>query len=170
MRLAAPSPKSPRRLARIATCLRLGLTWVLAVVTAVFGEGPIARQFERDMRGTFDKAARALANLILIHASARFGPRVIARVYAPPAKARRTPWKRAAIGSALRCALRGKNARDRIATLIAIARDPEAAVVALLKRLPKGLTRRRVFDLAPHPAPAPACAAAALNCARADTS
>jgi hypothetical protein len=78
-----------------------------------------------------------------------------------------THMRRAIIGSAMRRTLRSNDLNQRIA---ALSQDVDALVARLLKRLPRGLTRRRPHRARPEPrqiARAIACAEAVLP---ADTS
>ena len=59
-----------------------------------------------------------------------------------------TALRRAIIGSTIRRALRPKHLRRRIA---ALTQSIEALVAQLLRRLPRGLTRRRPIVTAPAP-------------------
>ncbi len=56
---------------------------------------------------------------------------------------------RPVIGSALRRALRGKNARAKLEALAHVVRHAEIHVAKLARRLARGLMRRRVFAFAP---------------------
>ncbi|WP_395646857.1 hypothetical protein [Terricaulis sp.] len=95
---------------------------------------------------------RVIEGVILIRALKRWRPRRRPRPWLP---ARPDGWRRAAIGSALRRALRARGIENRIAALNAALADIDRFVAGLMHRLRHGLSRRA-------PAPARAEAAAML--------
>jgi hypothetical protein len=76
---------------------------------------------------------------------------------------------RMAIGCALRRTLRGKDLPAQIAALLALVREPQAALAALRRRFTRGLRRRPKFA-APVAGRRAAPALPAPECAFANTS
>lgn len=136
-----PPPIFPKlRLARLMTCARLWLVWLMAQLAAI-GSAPI----ERWLRERTDDMALGIGWLIVLHAWLRLPRR------AAPARNRRhgrlktRGLRRAIVGSALRRALRARGAAARIAALSAIVANPEPHIARLARRLRRGLSRLRTI-------------------------
>lgn len=153
----APEPSiSHHRLSRLA--LWAGL-WLARLAALLFGgayEAPmidrITQRFSRIVRGIiFLRVAMAMPRL----------------------RQQRRPWplrtlvaeRRAVFGSAVRRALRGRTLAERIAKLREVMTNIDAVCARLLRRLRRGLSRRRPrawrgLRLLPLAAPIPALAGA----------
>ena len=92
-----------------------------------------------------DRIERLLGSIVMLRAACYVRP-----VITPKHAERRrldTHLRRAVIGSAMRRALRCRDLHQRIA---ALSQDIDALVARLLKRLPRGLTRRRSYLTRPE--------------------
>ena len=157
MRIAAPPFISNHRLARLLTWARLWLAWAAGVLAQFVGALPESHQ--RGVRANLDQCAQLVARVIFLRAFARLD-RLDRRNLAgikrkEPAGSRRSGGGgfRAVIGSSLRRALRGKDARAKLAALADVVRNAEFHIAKLARRLARGLTRRRVFAFAPNLVP-----------------
>jgi hypothetical protein len=164
MRVSAP-PISEHRLNRYHRWVLLWLTWFAAFLSEARAVAPFSAEATTIARRWLDRIERLLLSIVILRAA----PHVRA-TGAPKHSPRRrtdTQWRRAVIGSAMRRALRSKDLIQRIA---ALSQNVDALVQRLLKRLPRGLTRRRPHRTRPEPrhtACAIRCCEAALS---ADTS
>jgi hypothetical protein len=164
MRIAAP-PISEHRLNRYHRWMLLWLKWFAAFLKAARAFAPLSEHATAIAHQWLDRIERTLIDIVILRAA----PHV--RVTNTPKHSAR-PRKeggllRAIVGSAMRRDLRAKDLTQRIA---ALSQDVDVLVARLLKRLPRGLTRRRPILSCPGPrpiAPAIAYAEAALS---ADTS
>jgi hypothetical protein len=160
MRFNAP-PISEHRLNRHHRWMLLWLTWFAAFLGEARAFAPFSAEATAIARRWLDRIERLLVSIILLRAA----PRVRGNIPSKHSPRRRieTHMRRAIIGSAMRRNLRSKNLNQRIA---ALSRDVDALVARLLKRLPRGLTRRRPHHMRPEShsaACAVACAEAALS-------
>lgn len=147
--------KPVHRLARLNAWARLWLAWFAGLFAAWCSAG--GRMNAREL----DRLARGVGRLIVINAAARF-------VRPPRSSHRHGRLKRAqwstVLGSAIRRAMRGKDAPTRLVAILSVMRDLDLYVERVLKRLPRGLTRLRVILPAPQAAAAldaPPCASIA---------
>jgi hypothetical protein len=116
-----------RRLAslrwRVLMCIAQWLPWLLK-------------------RDTLNEVARMAGLMVFLNLAARVAP--------PPLSNHRHGVKkergaqRAIIGSRLRKAMRGRDNAARIVAILTVLRHPERWIVHLMRRLRKGLTRRRL--------------------------
>jgi hypothetical protein len=116
-------------------------------------------------RDTLNEVARMAGLMVFLNLAARIAP--------PPLSSHRHGVKkergaqRAIIGSRLRKAMRGRDNATRIGAILTVLRHPERWVAHLMRRLRKGLTRRRLVRVFRNDACPPACAGglapAALN-------
>ena len=141
MRIAHPSSLTDHRLARFMTWARLFLVWLAGAFAGFVGDVP---------RRRLDQVARMVGELMFLHVAARVRP--------PPTGAHRhgrlsAISQRAAVGSRLRRAMRGKDFAARLVAILGIMRDAEIHIAKLARRLAGGLTRLRVIALAPEPGP-----------------
>lgn len=137
MRLNAP-PISELRLQRYHRWMLLWLTWVATFLAEVCAFAPLSRQATQIAHQWLDRAERLLVSIVLIRAAARV--RTIPTLKHALHRRRETHLTRAIIGSAMRRMLRPKRLDQRIA---ALSQNLQSLVARLLKRLPRGLTRRR---------------------------
>jgi hypothetical protein len=137
MRFNAP-PITEHRLQRYQRWVLLWLKWFTAFLRETRAFAPFSDQAATIAHRWLDRIERILTGIVMLRA----GPHVRA-TNTPKHSARRrieTHMWRAVIGSAMRRALRSKDLNQRIA---ALSQDVDALVARLLKRLPRGLTRRR---------------------------
>jgi hypothetical protein len=93
-------------------------------------------------RDTLNEVARMAGLMVFLNLAARVAP-------PPPSNHRHGVKKergaqRAIIGSRLRKAMRGRDNATRIGAILTVLRHPERWVAHLMRRLRKGLTRRRL--------------------------
>lgn len=143
----------------------LWLAWFAAFLEKARVFAPLSAQATQIAHLWLDRIEQGLSCLIMLRAM----PYVRRNNALHYASRRRTDtqMRRAIIGSAIRRSLRSKDLNQRIE---ALSQNVEALVARLLKRLPRGLTRRRPHRARPEPrrtAHPIICAEAAL---RADTS
>lgn len=164
MRLSVP-PISELRLRRYHRWMLLWLKWLAAFLAETGAFAPLSRQVEQIAHQWLDKIERLLIDIVLIRAAPHV--RTIPALKHSPHCRDETHMRRAIIGSAMRRALRSNRLDQRIA---ALSQDVQALVARLLKRLPRGLTRRRVVRTRPQ-VRATHTASVCLQCPqRADTS
>lgn len=137
MRLNAP-PISELRLQRYQRWMLLWLRWLAAFLTEAGASAPLSRQAEQIAHQWLDKVERLLVDIVLIRAAARVRP--LRALKHSAYRREEAHMARAVIGSAMRRALRPKRLDQR---LTALSQDLQGLVARLLKRLPRGLTRRR---------------------------
>jgi hypothetical protein len=93
-------------------------------------------------RGVLNAATRVAANVVILG--------VASRTTSPPRSNHRHGVKktrghrRAVIGQHLRKALRGSRTVSRLDAILSVLRNPERCIAMLMRRLRKGLTRRRL--------------------------
>ena len=159
MRFAA-EPISDLRLTQFHRWAMLWLKWFAAFLDAAGALTPISAQAERIGHAWLDRIERSVLAIVMLRTVRRV--RCI-RSHRPFAvhRLKQTALSRAVIGAKLRRALRPKSLHARIE---ALTRSIDSLVARLLKRLPRGLTRRRPILTAPQ-----AYAAAAPHAERALT-
>ena len=113
---------------------------VRAFLDEAQGFAPFSDQAKAIAHSWLDKIERVLCSIVLLRAVRLLRPAPAPR-HSPRRRKVRQVW-RAVMGSALRKALRSRDLHRRIA---ALSQDIGALVARLLKRLPRGLTRRRPF-------------------------
>jgi hypothetical protein len=181
MRFAAPAPSpiSDHRLARLVTWARLWLEWLLGCIVEAFGErGLLGRDVERAMRRWLKEMAQTIACLLYLRVASALKKHNPSRAKRLRNTLRgfklhtlpRNSDLRLVIGSSLRRALRGGDARALLAKLLRIIRDPSALCAKLAKRLARGFTRTRRLIASAPPAIVHACDYTAPCAAFADTS
>ena len=129
---------SELRLQRYQRWMLLWLRWFTAFLDAVEAFAPLSAEARAIAHCWLDRVERALISLVLL----RVVPRIRARNSPRHSAYRRKEaalW-RALVGSRLRQTLRAKDLRQRIAVL---SQNIEPLVARLLRRIPRGLTRRR---------------------------
>ncbi|QGZ94624.1 hypothetical protein [Terricaulis silvestris] len=164
MRLNAP-PITEHRLQRYQRWVLLWLKWFAAFLREARAFAPFSDQAAAIAHQWLDRIERILTSIVMLRAA----PHVRGNT-APKHSARRrieTHMRRAIIGSAMRRALRSKDLNQRIA---ALSKDVDALVARLLKRLPRGLTRRRPHRARPEPRQIARAIASAEAAPSADTS
>ena len=127
---------------------------------------PLSKQAHRIGHAWLDSVERVIASIVMLRAAPHVR-RVLPRKGVSQHRRNDTALRRAVIGSALRRALRPKRLLQRIA---ALTQDIDALVARLLKRLPRGLTRRRPIITAPEQGAADAQSALPAPALGADTS
>jgi hypothetical protein len=159
MRFDAP-PISDLRLSRFHRWAMLWLTWLAGFLDEAAAFAPLSAQAKAIAHRWLDQIEWLVGGIVIIRAA-----RQLRR--APPShrlrahKLKTKALRRAIFGARLLRRLRAKDLRARIAALRA---DVGALVAHILKRLPRGLTRRRPIRarrehraspaLTPPPAPA----------------
>jgi hypothetical protein len=138
MRFVA-EPISDLRLQRFHRWAMLWLKWFAAFLDAVDAFAPLSKQVEEIGHLWLDRIERIILAIVMLRAA----PRVRSiRPHRPFAlhRLKQSALTRAVIGAAMRRSLRPKSLRQRID---ALRQNIDALVARLLKRLPRGLTRRR---------------------------
>ena len=137
MRFNAP-PISEHRLQRAQRWMLLWLKWFAAFLREARAFAPFSDQATVITHQWLNCIERLLVSIVMLRAA----PYLRAMNPTKHSARRRidTHLRRAIIGSAIRRALRSKDLNRRIA---ALSQDVGALVARLLKRLPRGLTRRR---------------------------
>jgi hypothetical protein len=146
MRFVA-QPISDLRLQRFHRWALLWLSWFAGFLDAAGSFAPLSLQAERIAHHWLDRIERVLLAIVMLRAV----PHVrMPRTHRAHAQHRliQSALSRAVIGAKVRRAIRPKNLRQRIETLRRA--DLNALVARLLKRLPRGLTRRRPIRTAPE--------------------
>jgi hypothetical protein len=145
MRVSAP-PISEHRLNRYHRWMLLWLTWFAAFLREARAFAPFSAQATAIAHRWLDRIERLLVNIVLLRAAPHV--RLNNTPKHSPRRKTETHMLRAVIGSAMRRALRSKDLNQRIA---ALSQDVDVLVARLLKRLPRGLTRRRPHQTRPEP-------------------
>ena len=131
-------PITTQRLQRYHRWALLWLTWFAAFLEAASAYNPLSRQAEALAHAWLDKFERLITNIIMLKAADRV------RFLPPPKGRAQHPIKeravrRAVLGVKLRRALRRHGARERA---LALRQDISPLIATLVRRLPRGLTRR----------------------------
>ena len=138
MRFVA-EPISDLRLQRFHRWAMLWLKWFVAFFDAAGALAPLSKQARSIGHAWLDRIERTILAIVMLRAVRLVRLRTIRRGVAEhPLKGR--ALARAVVGSSLRRSLRQKDLHERIARLM---QNIEAFVAVLLRRLPRGLTRRR---------------------------
>jgi hypothetical protein len=116
----------------------LWLTWFAAFLEQAGAFAPVSTQAKAIAHQWLNRIERLLVNIIILRAAPHI--RGAAPLKHSPRRRTDTHWRRAVIGGVMRRALRSKDPNQRIA---ALSQDVDVLVARLLKRLPRGLTRRR---------------------------
>ena len=138
MRFVA-EPFTQHRLQRFHRWAMLWLAWFAAFLDTASGFAPLSPQAPRMAHAWLDRIERVIVSIVMLRAAPRVRSIRVRRHGAEPNRSD-VSLRRAVIGSAMRRALRPKNLRRRIA---ALTQNLDALIARLLKRLPRGLTRRR---------------------------
>jgi hypothetical protein len=145
MRFNAP-PISEHRIHRRHRWMLLWLAWFAAFLKQARAFAPFSAQAEAIAHQCLNRIERLVVSIIMLRAAPRV--RFITSLRHSSHRRVETHMRRAIIGSALRRALRSKDLNQRIA---ALSQEVGALVARLLKRLPRGLTRRRPHHARPEP-------------------
>jgi hypothetical protein len=145
MRFNAP-PMSEHRLNRYHRWMLLWLTWFAAFLREARACAPFSAQATAIAHRWLDRIERLLTSIVLLRAAPHV--RLNNTPKHSPRRRNDTQMLRAAIGGVMRRALRSKDLNQRIA---ALSQNVDALVARLLKRLPRGLTRRRPYHARPEP-------------------
>jgi hypothetical protein len=145
MRFSAPSI-SEHRLNRFHRWLLLWLTWFAAFIKEARAFAPFSAEATAIAHHWLDHIERLLISIVLLRAAPRV--RLNNTPKHSPRRRIETHMRRAIIGSATRRTLRATDLNQRIA---ALSQDVAVLVQRLLKRLPRGLTRRRPHHARPEP-------------------
>jgi hypothetical protein len=145
MRFVA-EPISQRRLSRFHRWAMLWLAWFAAFLDTASGFAPLATQAQTLGHLWLNKIERIIVAVVLLRAAPHVR-RVNRRRGISEHRCNDSAVTRAVIGSAMRRALRARDLRERIQRL---NQDIETLVARLLKRLPRGLTRRRPIKVHPE--------------------
>ena len=142
MRFVA-EPFTQHRLQRFHRWAMLWLTWFAAFLDAASQVAPLAQPARAIAHRWLDRIERVVLAVVVL--------RVVRQVRGmQPRKGvaehrrKECGLARAVVGSSLRGALHSKNLRERIERL---RQDIDALVARLLRRLPRGLTRRRPIKI-----------------------
>ena len=137
MRFNAP-PISEHRLQRAQRWMLLWLKWFAAFLREARAFAPFSDHATAIAHQWLNRIEHLLVSIVMLRAA----PHVRFNNALKHSAHRRieTHMRRAIIGSAIRRALRSKDLQKRIA---ALSQNVAALVARLLKRLPRGLTRRR---------------------------
>lgn len=129
---------SQLRLGRIHRWAMLWLRWFAAFLEAAGAFAPLSAQAQAIAHRWLDNIEEALIWIVLLRAIPRMRPAGAPKH--PDRRRNDSQLVRAFVGSAMRKALRARDLRRRIE---ALSQDIDALVVRLVKRLARGLTRRR---------------------------
>jgi hypothetical protein len=144
MRFVA-EPFSDLRLRRFHRWAMLWLKWFVRFLDEAGALAPIPKQAETIGHRWLDSIERIIVSIVLMRAAPHVR-RVNPRKGVSQHRRNDTALRRAVIGSNLRRALRPKNLRQRVEGLTL---SVDALVARVLRRLPRGLTRRRPILAAP---------------------
>jgi hypothetical protein len=165
MRFAA-APISDLCLQRFHRWAILWLCRFVGFLDAVTASGPLLQQAHAIAHTWLNRIERLLADIILIRAGSRLRPIPPPRGVAQHAR-RDHGLLRAALGGTLRRALRSRDLRARVA---ALRQDITPLVARIVRRAPRGLTRRRPILPTWARRDAPAATACGISSVDADTS
>ena len=138
MRFVA-EPISELRLQRFHRWAMLWLKWFVSFLDAAGAFAPISRQTQTIGHHWLEGIERVVLNIAMLRAAphVRHGNK---RKGVSERRLKESALRRAIIGSAMRRSLRPKDLRQRID---ALTQSMDALIGRLLRRLPRGLTRRR---------------------------
>jgi len=137
MRFVA-EPFTQHRLQRFHRWAMLWLAWFAAFLDSASAFAPVTKQVETIGHRWLDRIERIVMAIVMLRA-VRHVRGMQAREGVAEHRRKERALARAVVGSALRRAIRSKDLRERIARL---QQDIDALVARLLRRLPRGLTRR----------------------------
>jgi hypothetical protein len=166
MRFVA-QPISDLRLQRFHRWALLWLTWFASFLDAASAFAPLSKHAERIGHLWLDRIERVICAIVMLRAA----PRVrVLRTKCPFAlhRVKQDALSRVVIGAKLRRTLRPKGLAQRCEALRRISIG--ALVARILKRLPRGLTRRRPICARPEARIATAPSAPFASARVADTS
>jgi len=146
MRFVA-EPISELRLQRFHRWALLWLIWFVGLLDAAAGFAPLTRQAEAIGHAWLDRIERIIVAIVMLRAAPRVRALRTKRAFALH-RLKQSALARAVIGAKLRRAFRPKHLRQRIEGLRRI--EIAVLVARLLKRLPRGLTRRRPILATPE--------------------
>jgi hypothetical protein len=138
MRFVA-EPISDLRLKRFHRWAMLWLKWFVAFLDAAGALAPLSSEAQCIGHLWLDGVERIVLSIVMLRAAPRVRP-CNKRRGVSERRLNEFALRRAIIGSALRRSLRPKDLRQRIE---ALTQSTDALVARLLRRLPRGLTRRR---------------------------
>ena len=138
MRFVA-EPFTHHRLQRIHRWAMLWLKWFAVFLDAAAGFAPLSKQAQTIGHSWLDRIERIVMAIVMLRA-VRHVRRVIPRKGVAEHRRKESALTRAVIGSAMRRSLRSRDLRERIRRL---TEDVDTLVARLLRRRPRGLTRRR---------------------------
>ena len=166
MRFVA-QPISNLRLQRFHRWALLWLTWFAGFLDAASAFAPLSKHAERIGHRWLDRIERIILAIAMLRAAP--GVRAV-RTKRPFAlhRLKQSALPRAVIGAKLRRALRPKGLRQRCETMRRISIG--ALVARILKRLPRGLTRRRPILPQPELRAATLCPSCVSQTPLSDTS
>ncbi|MBI3437167.1 MAG: hypothetical protein HY054_00655 [Proteobacteria bacterium] len=159
-------PISRHRLSRFHRWAMLWLAWFAAFLEQAGAIAPLSRQAEAIGHVWLNGIERVVLSIVMLRAA----PSVRALRARPIHSARRrkdASLRRAVISAALRRTLRPKTLQARIK---ALSQNLDHLVARLVKRLPRGLTRRRAIKARRTLAPALTAPSGACLASVADTS
>jgi len=138
MRFVA-EPISNLRLTRFHRWAMLWLQWFAAFLEGAAALAPLSRQAEAVGHRWLDRIERIIFAIVMLRPAPRVR-RLAVRKGIPEHRLSRGSLRRAVLGARLRRALRPKHLSQRIE---ALTQRIDVLVEHLLRRLPRGLTRRR---------------------------
>ena len=146
MRFVA-EPISHLRLQRFHRWALLWLTWFAGFLDAASSFAPLSKHAERIGRRWLDRIERIILAIVMLRAVPRVRGLRTRRPFALH-RLKQTALSRAVIGAQLRRALRPKGLAQRCEALRRISIS--TLVAHILRRLPRGLTRRRPIRTQPE--------------------
>ncbi len=145
MRFVA-EPISNLRLQRFHRWAMLWLKWFVSFLDAAGALAPISAQAEQIGHKWLDRIERIIFAIVMLRAAPHIRAMRDRRPFAVH-RLKQAALSRAVIGAKQRRAFRRKQLRARIE---ALTQSIDLMVVRLLKRLPRGLTRRRPILMRPE--------------------
>ena len=136
----------------------LWLKWFVGFLDAAGAFAPISHQVEEAGHAWLNRIERVMLAIVKLRAAPRVRCIKAHRPFAAH-RLKERGLRRAVIGAAMRRALRRRDLHRRIE---ALSQSIDSLVARLLKRLARGLTRRRPIIPAPPPNALPAVAAFVL--------
>ena len=141
-----PEPVSDLRLTRFHRWAMLWLKWFVAFLDTASAFAPLSKQAQTVGHRWLKSTERIIVAIVMVRAAPRVR-RLDPRKGVAEHRRNDAALRRAIVGSAMRRALRPKNLRQRIG---ALTQSIDALVAQLLRRLPRGLTRRRPIKAQPE--------------------
>ena len=165
MRFVA-EPISDHRLTRFRRWAILWLKWFVGFLDGAGAFAPISKQAETIGHRWLDSIERIIVSIVMLRAACHVR-RCHKRKGVSERRLKEIALRRAIIGSSLRRALRPKDLRQRVE---ALTQNIDALVTRLLRRLPRGLTRRRPILATPESCVVDCLSASLASMFAADTS